>query len=250
MKQQIFEMMYDLLDLSIFELEYTHRSKSNPFSEKWKNCTRTRSRVKRMKRYLYRAILVFLRSEKCEEFFETVLRPFVHCNYSEFVESFKNQQKQGNLENFPLEKVNILYRAVFYKLTLQELFILLTNVIMWEHQSYPSLLEEAICKEHQTQNDLDTSDDLLRYYVRFLDVLSSSEIISLFDLDALRNTIKLDYEKIGKKPLSALHLFRDWPLLNTSSFHQRFPNFKENLSEKITHATEICNSTTFNLPLN
>ncbi|WP_457556696.1 hypothetical protein [Candidatus Harpocratesius sp.] len=249
MKELIFEMMQELLDMTIFELEYNHRAKNNPFSEKWKNCTRTRSRVKKMQNYLYRAILVFLRSEKHEKFFNTVLRPFVHCNYSTFIESFKRQQKYKD-KNIPLDYMNILYQTIYFKLDLDEIFILLTNVIMWEHQSYPSLLEYAICQEYQSQNDIDTSDDLLRYYIRFLDVLSSSEIISLFDLDALRNTIKIDYKKIGKKPLSSLLLFRDWPLLNTESFHRRFPHFKENLSHKIVNPPEMYYSNTFNIPLN
>ncbi len=249
-KELIFKMMFELLDLSIFELEYTHRSKNALFSEKWKNSSLTRSRTKQMKQYLYRTILVFLRSDKHESFFETVLRPFVHCNYSEFVESFKNQQKFREGTEIPLENMNILYMAIFYKLTLEELFILLTNVIMWEHQSYPSILEHAICQEHQNQTDIDTSDDLLRYYVRFLDVLSSSEIISLFDLDALRNTIKLDFEKIGQKSLSSLLLFRDWPMLNTQSFHRRFPEFKQNLTQKIVKSSEILSPTTFDVPLN
>ena len=146
--------------------------------------------------------------------------------------------------------MNILYTAIFYKLTLEELFILLTNVIMWEHQSYPSLLEQLICQEHQVQTDIDAGDDLLRYYIRFLDVLSSSEIISLFDLDALRNTIKLDYDKIGQKSLSSLLLFRDWPTLNTQSFHRRFPDFTQNLSQKIVQASEIISATPFDVPLN
>ncbi|MHA1521655.1 MAG: hypothetical protein ACTSVZ_07810 [Promethearchaeota archaeon] len=250
MKELIFKMMYELLDLSIFELEYTHRLKNNLFSEKWKNSSLTRSRSKNMKQYLYNSILIFLRSDKQKDFFETVLRPFVHCNYSEFVESFKNQQKFGDRSEIPLENMNILYTSIFYKLTFEELFILLTNVIMWEHQSYPFLLEDAICQEHQNQTDIDTSDDLLRYYIRFLDVLSSTEIISLFDLDALRNTIKLDYEKIGQKSLSSLLLFRDWPTLNTQSFHGRFPEFKQNLSQKIVHGSEMLVPTAFDLSMN
>lgn len=243
-------MMNDLLDISIFELEYSNRAKSNPFSEKWKNCTRTRSRLRQMQDYLYRAIFIILQSENREKFFETVLRPFVHCNYSEFVESFKKQQKHSKLENVPLEYMNILYKSIYYKLSIEELFILFTNIIMWEHQNYPYLLENAIYHEYKSQNDIDTSDDLLRYYIRFLDVLSSSEIISLFDLDALRNTIKQDYKNIGKKPLSSLLLFRDWPMLNTQSFHKRFPAFRENLSQKIVNPNEMIQSNIFNLPVN
>ncbi|TFH30459.1 MAG: hypothetical protein E4G98_02010 [Promethearchaeota archaeon] len=250
MKETIFNMMYELLDLSSFELEYNNRSKSTPFSEKWKNSSLTRSRIKGLKYYLYRTIIIFLRSDKQTSFFETVLRPFVHCNYSEFVESFKNQQKFNEGSEIPLENMNILYKVIFYKLTLEELFILLTNVITWEHQSYPSLLEHAICQEHQNQTDINTSDDLLRYYVRFLDVLSSAEIISLFDLDALRNTIQMDNENIGEKSLSSLLLFRDWPLLNTQSFHNRFPEFKQNLSQKMVQASDLLSATAFDVPLN
>ena len=238
--------MNDLLDISFFELEYSHRAKSNPFSEKWKNCTRTRSRQRQMQDYLYRAILIFLQYDNHTKFFETVLRSFVHCNYSEFIESFRRQQKYSNKEEIPLDDMNILYKSIYYRLSMEELFILFTNVIMWEHQTYPCLLENAIYHKYKSQNDIDTSDDLLRYYIRFLDVLSSSEIISLFDLDALRNTIKQDYKQIGKKPLSSLFLFRDWPMLNTQSFHKRFPSFKENLSQKIVNPSEMIQSNIFN----
>ncbi|UYP48341.1 hypothetical protein NEF87_004626 [Candidatus Lokiarchaeum ossiferum] len=224
MKEIIFEIIENLLDLSAFELEYRHRAKSNPFSEKWINCTRSRARIKKVKNYLYSQIKIVLDSDKSQEFYEIALRPFIRQTLEEI---------QKSIVEFGESKENILYQAVFFKLSLDDLFILFTNLIAWEHQIYPALLEHAIFESSHIREEIVPTDDYLRYYVRFLDVLSSSEIISLFDLDALKNTILSDQDQIDKKPLSSLHLFEDWPMLNLESFSHRFPHFKENLAQKM-----------------
>ncbi len=228
-------MINDVLRLSIFELEYQQHAKLNPFSEKWTNCNRTRTRIRGLRLYLYRQIRIILSTSYGEQFYNTAIRLFDTHQFPEFSASINR-----NFERFPEPneevsdfKHDLLYRLLYFTLTLDELFILFTNLITWEHQTYPVLLEAAIATRYFQKVPLQLGDDCLRYYVRFLDVLSSSEINSLFDLDALRTTIRLDTETIGEKPLSGLLLFQDWPLLNTEPFHRRFPQFKTNLERKI-----------------
>jgi len=245
-------MITELIELTAFELEYQHRAKSNPFSEKWKNCTRTRSRGKRLKTYLYTKVSVILCTNYREKFYDIALEPFFHHSLAELLKSLKPLNELKNIKDvkqFPegpegeeesaTPPVDILYRVIFYRMSLDDLFILLTNVIAWEHQNYPALLENAIFQEFQIHGNKVANEDLFRYYLRFLDVLSSSEIISLFDLDALKFTVKTDCELIGEKPLNRLHLFTDWPTLNTEPFHRRFPQFKENLDKKMAQMINL-----------
>ncbi len=177
-----------------------------------------------MKNYLYSQIKIVLDTDNSQDFYKTALRPFIRQPLSEILSS---------IDKFEKTKDDILYKAIFIKLSLDDIFILYTNLIAWEHQIYPALLEHAIFESSHTRSEITPTDDYLRYYVRFLDVLSSSEIISLFDLDALRNTIQSDQDLINVKPLSALHLFDDWPMLNLEPFSRRFPHFKENLAKKM-----------------
>ena len=217
----------ELLELSAFELEYHNRAKLNLFSEKWKNCTLTKSRQKKLKNYLYHHIKIILFTENSKDFYEITLKPFIHHEYYSIMDNFKTSKESG-------EK-NLLYRMIYFKHPLEDLFILLTNVIAWEHQNYPALLENALltkyCEEYE--EGIQKNDDLLLYYIRFLDILSSDEIISLFDLDSLKFTIKRDFGSIGIKPLESLFLFTDWPVFNSQTFFTRFPTFRENLSKKI-----------------
>jgi len=219
----------ELLELTAFELEYQNRAKLNIFSEKWKNCSLTKSRQKKLKDYLYYHIKIILFSENSKRFYEITLKPFIHHEYYTIMDSFKTSKDTS-------EK-NLLYRMMYYKLTLEDLFILLTNVIAWEHQNYPALLENALLTKYceEFEEGIQKNDDLLLYYVRFLDVLSSEEIISLFDLDSLKFTIKRDFGSIGNKnkPIESLFLFTDWPVFNSQTFFTRFPTFRENLSKKI-----------------
>jgi len=217
----------ELLDLAAFELEYQHKAKLNLFSEKWKNCTLTKSRQKKLKNYLYYHIKLILISENSKLFYEITLKPFIHHDYYTIMDNFKTSKE--------IVEKNLLYRLIFYNLTLDDLFILLTNVIAWEHQNYPALLENELLNKYSSEYEegIQKNDDLFLYYIRFLDVLSSDEIVSLFDLDSLKFTIKRDFENIGVKPLESLFLFTDWPVFNTQSFFNRFPTFRENLSRKI-----------------
>lgn len=172
---------------------------------------------------------IILATESRESFYTTALRPILHKSYKEM---------DLSLQKIPLTNPeNEIYIQIFYHLTLKDLFILFTNVITWEHQAYPALLEYMLVEKCRKKdiNSLNLDDNLLRYYIRFLDVLSSNEIISLFDLDALRNTLRLDAEKISSKPLENSILYLDWPVTNATPFEQRFPSFKENIIKKQVH---------------
>ena len=96
---------------------------------------------------------------------------------------------------------------------------------------YPYLLETIICKEITSVHKIE-DEKILRYYIRFLDVLSSPSIVSLFDLDALKHTLDEDYDRFEKVPLKELRLFTDWPVINPKTFTERFPEFQENLKQK------------------
>jgi hypothetical protein len=224
-------MIDELLNHTMFEMEYHHRAKSNPFSEKWINCTRSRTRIRKLKDFLYSRIKIILSLEKPQKFFQNALSQFIHRDYYEF----QDLQKACT----PETEEEPLYRLIYLKLTLDELFVLLTNVITWEHQAYPAILEYRIREQLEHGKKLKISEDLLQYYLRFLDVLSSNEIISLFDLDALKNTIRLDEKLIEQKPLENLYLFKDWPELNQKSFNMRFPAFKSNVEKRSSAATQI-----------
>ncbi len=228
MKEIIFNMLEELIELTTFELEFHHRMKSNLFSERWINCSRSRTRIKRMKNYLYISIKTILESHQKIEFFNIAVKPFILNNLNEILESIEISKKNG-------KAMDLLQEFIFYKLELNEIFIIFTNIVAWEHQIYPTLLEFKLFSSHHQNIKMNLTDDYLRYYIRFLDVLSSSEIISLFDLDALRHTIRSDEEYITQKSINTLHLFEDWPILNLESFSNRFPHFKENLSRKIVN---------------
>jgi hypothetical protein len=174
-------------------------------------------------------VTIILHTECRENFYNTALRPILHKSYKEM---------DLSLQKTPLtDPENEIYLQIFYHLPLKDLFILFTNVVNWEHQAYPALLEYMIIEKFHNKDvdSLDLNDDLLRYYIRFLDVLSSNEIISLFDLDALRNTLRLDAEKITKMPLENSILYADWPVTNATPFEQRFPSFKDNIIKKQVH---------------
>ncbi len=211
-----------MLDFTMFEMEYRHRSKSNPFSEKWINCTRSRTRIHQLKDFLYDQINAILSLHQPKEFFDNLLNPFLHREYHEFQDLTE--------ESIPKSEKDPLYHLIYIKMSLDGLFVLLTSVIMWEHQEYPAILESHLRAKLRAPTKIELNDDVLQYYLRFLDVLSSTEIVSLFDLDALKNTIRLDRKNIGEKPLKNLYLFRDWPDVFQKPFHRRFPNFKLNLS--------------------
>jgi len=222
-------MLEELLDLYTFELEYSHRMTSYTFSEKWINTTRSRARTRKLKKYLFSHVTIILKTECREDFYTTALRPILHKSYKEM---------DLSLQKTPLtDPENEIYLQIFYHLPLKDLFILFTNVINWEHQAYPALLEYMLIEKFNNKDvdQLELKDDLLRYYIRFLDVLSSNEIISLFDLDALRNTLRLDAEKITRKPLEDSILYTDWPVTNATPFEQRFPSFKDNIIKKQVH---------------
>ena len=220
-------MIDNLLELSAFELEYQHRAKANPFSEKWLNSTRIRARTEKLKKFLYNHIKVIFESDFAESYYITALKPYLRLSFFDLIQDMRGSAQTNEMD--------VLYRTIFYRLSLDGLFILLTNTISWEHLHYPALLENAlirICRD-SNQSVSSLNDDILKYYVRFLDVLSSQEIVSLFDLDALKNTIDTDLKLIGNEPLKSLHLFSDWPIVNREPFCDRFPQFKNNLSKKI-----------------
>jgi hypothetical protein len=229
LKETIFEVVNELLELSAFELEYRHRAKSNPFSEKWLNCTRTRARLTKLKNYLYEKIKILLVSEYRKDFYNVALFSFLKVTFEDLMDDFK--------QNIEMKQMELLYRKLYYRLTPDDLFILLTNLITWEHMKYPAILEYTLL-ENGTEVD---NFDFLIYYTRFLDVLSSSEIVSVFDLDALKNTIAKDVIIITTKSVDKLHIFKDWSGLSLVTFKTRFPNFKENLLKKSVHIPPISN---------
>jgi hypothetical protein len=233
MHTTIFQMIEQLLELSAFELEYQHRAKANPFSEKWLNSTRIRARTEKLKKFLYNHIKVIFESDFAESYYVTALKPYLRLSFMDLYQDIRAAAQ--------LKEMDILYRTIFYRLSLDELFILLTNTISWEHLHYPALLENElirICRD-KNQEVSALNDDILKYYVRFLDVLSSQEIVSLFDLDALKNTIDTDIKLIGKEPLKSLHLFSDWPVVNREPFCDRFPQFKTNVSKKLVTSMQF-----------
>jgi hypothetical protein len=224
MMEHIFKMIEELIDISAFELEYRHRL-DNPFNEKWLNTSRTRDRIIRVRKFLYQHICIVLQSNSGESFYNLALRGYFKVPLYSLMQDIRSAQ--NNQETDPL------YRLLLYKISLEELFIVYTNLVTWEHSHFPHILENMIFKEYMiVNNQLIESGDIFKYYIRVLDLLSSTAIVSLFDLDALKNTILTDKQKIGTQSLSQLRLFKDWPLENMQPFDQRFPGFREKIEQK------------------
>lgn len=211
-----------LLDLTIFTIEHERRS-GNPYNEKWLNSNRTRTRINKLKLFLFDHVKKFLRSKSGEPFFNSVLRREIKISYSELLQ-------QMDIEG----QDNPLYFLIFYKMGLDELFMLLSQIIAWEHSNYPYLFESLITQEIQKNPHIMENEDILRYYIHFLDVLTGNEIISLFDLEALRYSISLDKDKFGEVELEKLKLFTDWVVQNPTPITQRFPEFKTRIAERIS----------------
>ena len=231
MREIIFDLVDELIDHSLFELEFQHRAKSNPFSEKWINCTRTRARTNRLRAYLYKNILIIMESDHHKSFFNVVLKNFVHISYSEFIQDLHETADSGDMD--------IIYRLIHYRLTPNELFILFTNVLTSEHVNWPAILEHAFLQKGLDSTIVREIGPYLEYYIRFMDVLSSADIISLFDLDALKNTIISDKPLLGEKTNEKLSLYRDWPVLNTTPAVKRFPDFIPRLSVKLVSVAQV-----------
>jgi hypothetical protein len=219
----IFDMIDYLLDLTIFTMEYERRSCGNPFNDKWLNSSRTRTRINKLKLFLYDHVKQFLKSKSGEPFFESVLRREVKIPFAELC-----QKMDINGQDNPL------YFIIFYKIDLDELFMFLSQLIAWEHSNYPHLFEELITKEIKNNPQLAQNEDILRYYIHFLDVLTGSEIISLFDLEALRYSVSIDKDKFGKNCIEELKLFTDWKVQNPTPIHKRFPDYKTRITEQIS----------------
>src|SRR6056297_612524 len=125
MKNAIFQTMGKLLELSVLELEYQHRIKSNPFGEKWLNSRRTRYRIKTLKHFLYENIKKFLNSDYSRQFYEITLKPYFKIPYGELMEEISRSNADEEMDYF--------YRSIFYRLSLDQLFILMTNLLNFEH---------------------------------------------------------------------------------------------------------------------
>jgi hypothetical protein len=225
MLDSIFKMIEDLIDIAAFELEFRHRL-DNPFNEKWINSSRTRARIQKVRKFLYQAILRILKSDNAEPFYNLALRPYFKYPVSNLIQSIA--QKSDELPADPL------YRLLFYKLPMNELFIIFTNVVTFEHQNFPYILEYLVIQEQMTNpNQSIEGEDIFKYYIRVLDVLSSSSIVSIFDLDTLKTTVETDKMLFNQMPLKKLKLYTDWSLEGIIPFEKRFPNFRAGVERKI-----------------
>jgi hypothetical protein len=214
-------MIEDLIDISAFELEFRHRLE-NPFNEKWLNATRTRVRIQNLRKFLYSKILIIFKTKSGEAFYDNILKTYFKMSYQNVLQEIRQSNEEKTADT--------LYRLLFYKIPIQELFIIYTNLVNFEHQHFPYILQHLLTKEFTIlDNKIIDSDDIFRYYIRVLDILSSTLIVSLFDLDALKNTVAMDKEHIGTSQLNQLRLYNDWPLHEVTPFDNRFPNFRTRL---------------------
>jgi hypothetical protein len=236
MHSKIFKNLIDLIELNIFESEW-QKQKLNPFNEKWLHCSLTTSRTKTLRKFLTRHIKVILRTEHGEKFYNLALRNYVKIIFPYFLEDIDTTDKLNQSlshEDSQLKKRSLLHTLIHYRMTLDDLFILLTNVTTWEHKQYPVLLEYALIKEFQEKNsEFLANDDIMKYYIRLLDVLSSPRIATQSDLETLQVTVQKDWDNWGTVPLNSLSLYEDWTLTNVDSLLVRFPNFKPNLEKKL-----------------
>ena len=207
MIRSVFDNMLEILNLAVFELEYQHRSKTS-FGEKWVNSSSTKTKIEKLKKFLYKNISEALQMPTSKEFHKIVIYPLLGVSHKALTEEIWKNIRNPN-DSAP----NSLFNEIFYKMVPNELFILFTQIIDWEHKKYPILLDNVLSQNKNIMKRADTQD-VFDYYIYFMDVLSSEQIVSLFDLDALKHTVSRDMGEVGGESnyfvCNSSFLFEDW----------------------------------------
>lgn len=193
--------MLDILDFVRMELEHWHtKTNYDPLYERKVRSKPFQYKHNRLKKFLHEYVCKVIASPEKLKVISRIadqeafsgrdfhLERFVYCN-SIRKELVKLLQQRASL----YEIENLLDHASF-----EQEFVLLTWILFWEHShgqmlAKNMLLEEDITEEYERQ--------LLDLYKHFLDMLASTEIKTLEDLNRVEDVLIQDVERIDRGDL-------------------------------------------------